>query len=120
MKPIATTRTATGMPTGKLAVWWVIASEIVIFGGLLGSYIMYRLSHPHWADFAAHTNTWAGGFNTLVLLTSSLFAVPRHLVFFSGAASVTAHPSNGQCEIVGYQRKGGRNAVRLYTLRRWS
>ena len=33
--PIATTRSATGMPTGRLAVWWVIASEIVIFGGLL-------------------------------------------------------------------------------------
>ncbi len=56
----------------------MIASEIVIFGGLLGSYIMYRLSHPHWADYAAHTNTWAGGFNTLVLLTSSLFAVLAH------------------------------------------
>ena len=23
------------MPTGRLAVWWIIASEIVIFGGLL-------------------------------------------------------------------------------------
>ena len=35
MRPIATTRSAAGMPTGRLAVWWVIASEIVIFGGLL-------------------------------------------------------------------------------------
>ena len=39
-----------GIPTGRLAVWWVIASEIVIFGGLLGSYIMHRLGHPEWAD----------------------------------------------------------------------
>ena len=23
------------VPTGRLAVWWVLASEIVIFGGLL-------------------------------------------------------------------------------------
>ena len=37
MRPIATTRSATGIPTGRLAVWWVIASEIVIFGGLLAS-----------------------------------------------------------------------------------
>ena len=46
MKPIATTRSVTGIPTGRLAVWWVIASEIVIFGGLLCSYVMHRLGHP--------------------------------------------------------------------------
>ena len=76
--PIATTRTAAGMPTGRLAVWWVIASEIVIFGGILGSYIMFRLSHDAFAEHAAHTNTWIGAFNTLVLLTSSLAAVLGH------------------------------------------
>lgn len=78
MKPIATLRSATGMPTGRLGVWWVIASEIVIFGGLLASYIMHRLGHPEYADAASHTNTWAGAFNTLVLLTSSLSAVLAH------------------------------------------
>ncbi len=26
--PIATHRTATGIPTGRLAVWWLMASEI--------------------------------------------------------------------------------------------
>ncbi len=78
MKPIATTRSATGVPTGRLAVWWVIASEIIIFGGLLGSYVMHRLGHPEWAGYAAHTNTIAGATNTFVLLTSSLFAVLAH------------------------------------------
>jgi heme/copper-type cytochrome/quinol oxidase subunit 3 len=78
MKPIATTRSATGIPTGRLAVWWVIASEIVIFGGLLCSYIMHRLGHPEFGDYAAHTNTWIGAFNTFVLLTSSLSAVLAH------------------------------------------
>ncbi len=77
-RPIATTRSMTGIPTGRLAVWWVIVSEILIFGGLLSSYIMHRLSHPQWADQAAHTNVWAGAFNTLVLLTSSLSAVLAH------------------------------------------
>ena len=77
-RPIATTRSTAGMPTGRLAVWWVIASEIVIFGGLLASYIMYRLAHDAWTDQAAHTNTWIGAFNTLVLLTSSLSAVLAH------------------------------------------
>ncbi len=77
-KPIATTRSVTGIPTGKLAVWWVIASEIVIFGGLLAAYVMHRLGHPQWAEYASHTNIWFGSTNTFVLLTSSLFAVLGH------------------------------------------
>ena len=78
MRPIANTRSAAGMPTGKLAVWWVVVSEIVIFGGLLASYIMHRLAHDSWTAQAAHTNTAAGAFNTFVLLTSSLSAVLAH------------------------------------------
>ena len=78
MRPIATTRTAAGIPTGRLGVWWVLASEIVIFGGLLASYIMHRLAHDSWADQAAHTNLLAGSFNTFILLTSSLSAVLAH------------------------------------------
>lgn len=69
---------ATGIPTGKLAMWWVIGSEIVIFGGLLASYIMGRMLYDHWSEQAAHTNTFAGALNTFVLLTSSLFAVLAH------------------------------------------
>jgi heme/copper-type cytochrome/quinol oxidase subunit 3 len=77
-RPIATTRSAAGTPTGRLAIWWLIASEIVIFGGLLASYVMFRLSHDSFGEQAAHTNTWIGAFNTLVLLTSSLSAVLAH------------------------------------------
>ena len=77
-KTIATTRSAMGMPTGKLAVWWVLVSEIVVFGGVLVSYIMHRLGHPEWGDQAAHTNLWLGATNTFVLLTSSLSAVLAH------------------------------------------
>jgi len=78
VRPIATTRSATGIQTGKLAVWWVLASEVVIFGGLLASYVMHRIGHPEWADAAVHTNTVIGAFNTWVLLTSSLTAVLAH------------------------------------------
>jgi heme/copper-type cytochrome/quinol oxidase subunit 3 len=69
---------ATGIPTGRLAVWWVLASEIVIFGGLIASYLMFRMGHPEWADAAAVTNTLIGAFNTFVLLTSSFTAVLAH------------------------------------------
>jgi heme/copper-type cytochrome/quinol oxidase subunit 3 len=77
-KPLATTRSVMGVPTGRLALWWVLASEIVIFGGLLGVYIMHRLGHPSWSAQAIHTNVWAGSINTFVLLTSSLSAVLAH------------------------------------------
>lgn len=77
-KPIATLRSATGMPTGRLALWWLLASEIVIFGGVLMSYIMHRIGHPEWANQAMNTSVIHGGFNTFVLLTSSLSAVLAH------------------------------------------
>jgi heme/copper-type cytochrome/quinol oxidase subunit 3 len=77
-KPIATTRSTAGLLTAKLAVWWLLASEIVIFGGVLASYIMHRIGHPEWANYASHTNAYFGGTNTFVLLTSSLTAVLAH------------------------------------------
>ena len=66
-RPIATTRSAAGLPTGRLAVWWIVVSEIVIFGGLLASYIMHRLAHDAFAVQAAHTNTWIGAFTFLAV-----------------------------------------------------
>jgi heme/copper-type cytochrome/quinol oxidase subunit 3 len=78
MRPIATTRSAAGITTGRLAIWWVLASEIVIFGGILASYVMHRLAHDGFAVQAAHTNQWIGLFNTFVLLSSSLSAVLAH------------------------------------------
>jgi heme/copper-type cytochrome/quinol oxidase subunit 3 len=77
--PLATKRSATGIPTGKLAVWWVVGSEIMIFGGLLASYLMYRLYHvEEFSAAAMHTNTLFGSINTFILLTSSLFIVLAH------------------------------------------
>ena len=78
VQPIATRRSATGIPTGKLAMWWVVGSEIAIFGGLLACYLLMRLLYDPWSEAAAHTNTVAGAINTFVLLTSSLFAVLAH------------------------------------------
>lgn len=89
-KPIATTRTVMGVSTGKLAVWWLIVSEIVIFGGVLASYVMHRVGHPEWAASAAHTNPWIGGLNTMVLLTSSLTAVLAHAAAGRGDGPLAA------------------------------
>ncbi|MCB1236274.1 MAG: cytochrome c oxidase subunit 3 [Verrucomicrobiae bacterium] len=82
--PVATSRSVTGITTARLAVWWVIASEVVIFGGLIVCYLLLRLRHDSWAAEAEHTNTFAGALNTFVLLTSSLFVVLAHKAVTDG------------------------------------
>ncbi len=89
--PEANKRSASGIPTGKLALYWLLCSEIVIFGGVLASYLMHRLAHPEWAFQAAHTNVVAGTINTVVLLTSSLFAVLAHAAAASGDGKKAAN-----------------------------
>jgi heme/copper-type cytochrome/quinol oxidase subunit 3 len=103
--PVANTRSASGIPTGKLAVWWLLCSEIVIFGGVLASYLMHRLAHPEWAYQAAHTNVVAGSINTFVLLTSSLSAVLAHAAAEEGdgkkAARYLWYTIGGACLFLG-------------------
>ncbi|MBO94603.1 MAG: cytochrome oxidase subunit III [Opitutales bacterium] len=76
--PIATTRSSAGIPTGRLGMWWVVASEVVIFGGLIVAYLLHRLGNPAWGGEAAFTIVPAGALNTLILLTSSYFVVVAH------------------------------------------
>jgi len=71
----AQTLTSTGIPTGKIGVWWFLASEITVFGGLIASYIVVRLGSSGWSEAAAHLNFSLGLANTFVLLTSSLTMV---------------------------------------------
>ena len=49
-KPLATLRSTSGVPTGRLAIWWLLGSEIVIFGGVLMSYLMHRIGHVEFGD----------------------------------------------------------------------
>lgn len=71
-------RTATGMPNGRLGMWWFLASEICVFGGMICIYVLFRLSHPAFAEAASHTLLAAGALNTFILLTSSLTVVLAH------------------------------------------
>ncbi|HSA59149.1 MAG TPA: cytochrome c oxidase subunit 3 [bacterium] len=72
------------MPIWRLGIWWFLGSEIVIFGGLIVSYLLLRLHHPEWGSEAAHTLTWVGATNTVVLLTSSLTVILAHQGFERG------------------------------------
>jgi heme/copper-type cytochrome/quinol oxidase subunit 3 len=74
--PIAAApRSGTGIPHGRLAMWNLLASEIVIFGGLVAAYLLYRFHNAYWAVEASHTNVVTGATNAFILLTSSLLIV---------------------------------------------
>ena len=76
---IATPEAMTGrVPSGKLAIWWFLASEIMTFGGLLACFVLYRFAAGGWEDQAAHVSTSIAAFNTVLLLTSSYTIVQAH------------------------------------------
>jgi cytochrome c oxidase subunit III len=66
----------------RLGMWAFLASELLLFAGLLGLYAGYRTMYPR--DFAAaigRDNVAIGTSNTVVLLTSSLLvALALHAV----------------------------------------
>jgi len=60
-------------PPGKVAIWLFLASEIMFFIGILGSYIVIRSGWPHLFEQQGKTlNKLLAGINTLVLIFSSL------------------------------------------------
>lgn len=66
------------VPEGRLGMWVLIAGELVIFGGVICCYLLFRIRYPHWGDMAKHTNTFIGALNTVVLLCSSYTVVRAH------------------------------------------
>ena len=60
-------------PPGKVAIWLFLASEIMFFIGILGSYIVIRSGWPHLFEQMGRTlNKTLAGANTLILIFSSL------------------------------------------------
>ncbi|HEY7117879.1 MAG TPA: cytochrome c oxidase subunit 3 [Tepidisphaeraceae bacterium] len=60
-------------PPGKVGIWLFLASEIMFFIGILGSYIVIRSGWPHLFEMQGRTlNKLLAGVNTLVLIFSSL------------------------------------------------
>ncbi|MDQ2050565.1 cbb3-type cytochrome c oxidase subunit I [Natronolimnohabitans sp. A-GB9] len=69
-----------GVGTTKLGVWVFLASDVVVFGAVIGAYIFMRL-HMGWGEWTTVPfASWPGLLNTYVLLTSS-FTVVLALVF---------------------------------------
>ncbi|MEK7756560.1 MAG: cytochrome c oxidase subunit 3, partial [Planctomycetota bacterium] len=71
----------TGVYSGKLGTWLFLASEVMLFGALFSSYVLLRVGAPAtgpaaWPSHAETELNWKiGGFNTLVLIISSVTMV---------------------------------------------
>jgi cytochrome c oxidase subunit III len=56
----------------ELGLWVILATEVMLFGGLLLGYAVYRHALPQaFAEAARHTDIIVGTINTTMLLTSS-------------------------------------------------
>jgi cytochrome c oxidase subunit 3 len=57
----------------SLGMWLFLVNEVMFFGGLFTTYVVYRTAFPQaFHDGSHHLDIGLGAFNTLVLLTSSL------------------------------------------------
>lgn len=63
---------STGIPNGKLGMWLFLASEVMLFTGLLGAYIILRAGLGSWPHPGEELNIPAAALNTFILLTSSM------------------------------------------------
>jgi cytochrome c oxidase subunit 3 len=61
---------------GRIGMWLFICTEVLLFGGLFLLYSVYRYRHGlAFHEASSDLSRFAGTFNTLVLITSSLTAV---------------------------------------------
>jgi len=56
----------------KLGMWLFLATEVMMFGGFVAAFVLFRAARPAMATDAAHLAPGGATLNTLVLLTSSL------------------------------------------------
>ncbi len=71
----------TGVYSGKLGTWLFLASEVMLFGAFFSTYVLLRVGAPTegaavWPTHEQTHLSWKiGGFNTLVLIISSVTMV---------------------------------------------
>ena len=59
--------------TATLGMWAFLVTEILFFGGLFTAYAIYRMKYPaSFGEASNELNLFLGGFNTVVLIGSSL------------------------------------------------
>ncbi|SHF54671.1 cytochrome c oxidase subunit 3 [Modicisalibacter ilicicola DSM 19980] len=57
----------------RLGMWMFLGTELLLFGGLFGAFVTYRVIHAEgFAEAAGHLDLTLGALNTALLLTSGL------------------------------------------------
>lgn len=75
----------------ELGMWVFIATEVLLFGGLVLAYFVYRHAYPQaFAEGSRHTDILIGTTNTAVLLTSSFLVAWAVEVFSPDSAGFGA------------------------------
>jgi cytochrome c oxidase subunit III len=61
------------LEASTLGMWLFLATEVMFFGGLFLAYMLYRIWYPQaWSAGSVELDIILGGFNTVVLIGSSL------------------------------------------------
>jgi cytochrome c oxidase subunit 3 len=61
------------LEASTLGMWLFLATEVMFFGGLFLAYMLYRIWYPQaWSEGSLELDIVLGGFNTVVLIGSSL------------------------------------------------
>src|SRR5216683_3037923 len=77
------------VPHGKLAMWIFLATEVMFFTGLIGTYVVLRNGTPTSKEpwpipEQVHLIEWVGALNTFVLICSSVTVVLAHYALTRG------------------------------------
>lgn len=76
MSQAQTEYSATGIPSGKLGMWMFLASEVMLFGAFISSYIVLRMGSSNFGVPSEEVLTRPlATLNTFVLITSSITMV---------------------------------------------
>ncbi|MGY3533990.1 cytochrome c oxidase subunit 3 [Bradyrhizobium sp. USDA 4452] len=77
--------------TAELGMWVFIATEVLLFGGLLLAYFVYRHAYPQgFVTGSRHTEIVIGTANTAILLTSSFLVAWAVEIFSAETRRLTA------------------------------
>ena len=78
-----------------LGMWIFLVTEVMFFGGLFMAYLLYRVWYPEaWAEGSRELDICLGGFNTVVLIGSSLTMA---LAVRAAQTGAQRRPSSGCC-----------------------
>lgn len=75
---------------GLMGMWVFLATELMLFGGIFTSFVVYRYAYPEtFAEAATHLDLRLGTVNTALLVTSSLFMALAERAVHAGQRRLT-------------------------------